>query len=319
MPRIPAEVLIGLDRSSLLVATNTTATRLWWQYAWSGFGRSMLGVLGVLFAAWTAQIRSRECSPLVGCLTVAHATGADEVARIAILLLFVLGAMLELFCLLARPDERWRAAAELSIALSSCSWRWAMAVETLPAAASPQDYAARYVEAANQLVNRSRVDLVELPAAEPGPTRGMYALVRMPPRERWEAYQLTRLRTERQQFRHAAERARRIASRLRMLLVLLYLLGVLFAAISMLHRSVDIGFLGVVSTFLTGRATSLAARRPEAVRRAYGAAAQDLDAYACTPLVWDRDDQEGAQARVRELVGSVEEIITGVPPTPGRV
>jgi hypothetical protein len=135
--------LAALDRTGLQDAADRTAAQLWWQHAWTGFARSAIGVAGVLLAVWTSEIRSHECTPLVGCMDVAHNSGADETARICILLLFVLGALLELFCLLATPDERWQAGSRLAAALSSATWTWAMAAESDRAAGTtpPQDYA----------------------------------------------------------------------------------------------------------------------------------------------------------------------------------
>ncbi|QMU74659.1 hypothetical protein GXW83_01530 [Streptacidiphilus sp. PB12-B1b] len=140
---------------------------------------------------------------------------------------------------------------------------------------------------------------------------------RLPPRERWSAYLELRLAVKEQEFGLAGHGAHRLASRLRILLVLLYIVGILFAALSMFHRDLDIGFLGVVSTFLTGRASALAARRPDAARRAYADAAGGLAVIRLTPIDADDVDRLGAEARVRQRVVDTEKIIMGVPPRTG--
>jgi SMODS and SLOG-associating 2TM effector domain 1/SMODS and SLOG-associating 2TM effector domain 3 len=315
-----APELTGLDQTGLQHAADRTAAQLWWQHAWTGFVRSAIGVVGVLLAVWTSEIRSRECTPLVGCVDVTHSSGADETARICILLLFVLGALLELFCLLSTPDERWQAGSRLAATLSSCTWSWAMAAEAESESGQspPQDYAAQYVVAAIECVRKSGVSLLPGPTPRPpDPTPGLHLMRQLPARERWSAYLEARLKVKELEFNLASHRAHRTASRLRLLLVLLYIVGIFFAALSMFQRTLDIGFLGVVSTFLTGRASALAARRPDAARRAYADAAGGLAVVRLRSIHADDVDRLGAETLVRGRVVEAEKIIVGVPPRTG--
>jgi hypothetical protein len=310
--------LDALDLTELQLAVTATAERLWRQYAWTGLARSSFGVFGVLLAAWTTEIRAHECTPFVGCYSAEHSLGSDELARISILLLFVFGALLELLCLLAPADERWRASSKAVVKLNSLTWTWAMAAEDADAIAQPGGYAEAYADATRKCVSSATVGpFFEVPSVCLDPTAGIGQLREKPPLERWSYYCETRLGAKEKEYRRFIHHANRAANRLRILLVLLYVAGIVFAALSLLHRDLDIGILGVVSTFLTGRAAALAARHPIGSAHAYKEAADSLNLQRLKLIHWDRIDSAGAEKHVRDLVCIAEQHITQLPPRPG--
>jgi hypothetical protein len=84
-------------------------------------------------------------------------------------------------------------------------------------------------------------------------------VVVLPYQQRVETYS-RRLYDVQELLLRSARRSGRSRDRLMACMVLLFLAGSMFASVSMLHRDLDTGLLGVMSTFLTGRAATLAAR-----------------------------------------------------------